>query len=304
MFFFLFLSFDNPIKLSGAPYRSTHEFKQIYVDNKAKVEIFDKRILLLAKQSAAGIEKLYGKRYDFASVKHVIRDAMILQRLDLPASMKPKVTHQQAVHFKRVLNAAMGFNIPLLVQLMEVNAPLVYTNDMCATGLDHYQAQASGGNSKPMNSNRLETMRMNALTRRQGSHEAEDDKTIRKKNLSVMFRALKVQHKIYGHAMGNVREAFYKRDVDEMGTLSHADFKLASYDLGLGLTEFQLDQFINAVDQNDQGVVEYDAVLKPLHMELVDFREADVPKKSTIGKMRRQERVKLLKTNADMFNSL
>ena len=77
-----------------------------------------------------------------------------------------------------------------------------------------------------------------------------------------------------------------------------------SYDLGLGLTEFQLDQFINAVDQNDQGVVEYDAVLKPLHMELVDFREADVPKKSTIGKMRRQERVKLLKTNADMFNSL
>ena len=286
----------------GAPYRSSHEFKQIAVDNKAKEEIFEKRILLLAKQSAAGVEALYGRRYDFAQVKHVIRDAMILQRLDLPASMKPKVTHVRAVFLKRVLNAAHGFNIPLLCELMDVSYPAVYNHDMRGTGWTHFRTQANGGNNAPMSSERLETLRVGQLQRRQGSHERVDDKKLRENKIGTMFRAIKVQHKLYGRNMGNIREAFYTLDTEQMGTLTHAQFKTACFNLGLGLTDQQLDDFVGAVDPSNQGVIGYDSVLKPLHMELGMFREGDVPKKCAIIGMRRQERIKLLKENESMFN--
>ena len=40
-----------------------------------------------------------------------------------------------------------------------------------------------------------------------------------------------------------------------------------------------------------------DEILKPLHMEFSEFVEAEVPKKSKIVGMRRNERLKLLKEN-------
>ena len=281
----------------GAPYRSAHEFLQIAVDNKAYEEIFQKRILLLAKQSAEGVQSMYGRKYDFAQIKHVIKDAMILQRLDLPASMKPKVTRERAVFLKRVLNAALGFNIPLLVELMAITFPDVNNVDMTATGNILFGLQRQGGNRPPLSSKRLDAMRKSQLSRRQGAGEKLDPKRIRAHNIGFFFRALKVQHKVYGRNMGNVREIFYQKDIESMGTLSHNDFQECCNELGLGLTEEQITKFISAVDTSSSGVIGYDEILKPLHMEFSEFVEAEVPKKSKIVGMRRNERLKLLKEN-------
>ena len=109
-----------------------------------------------------------------------------------------------------------------------------------------------------------------------------------------MFRALKHQAKIYGRTMGQVRDTFRNRDETGMGTLTHDQFKrVMSKDLGLGLTPEQEDAFINAVDAKAQGVIAYDAVLRPLHMENADFDPEDVPSVCPILGMRRNEIAKM-----------
>ena len=285
----------------GAPYRSAHEFKQIAIDNRAAEEFFNKRILQLAKQSAAGVQEMYGKNYDFSLIKHILRDAMLLQRLDLPASMKPNVTRDQKIFLKRVLNACQGFNIPLLIELLDVKLPDVYTTDMCATGYNHYNIQAEGGNDKPIAAHRSRTMRLNLIERRQGSITRVDPKKNRENAIGVVFRAIKCQHKIYKRNMADIRQAFTKNDTANMGTLTHVEFQQSCRDLGLGLTDSQMKAFIAAVDVSGQGEIGYDEVLKPLHIEFATFNAADVPKKCRLLKMRKNERLKFMRDNINLF---
>jgi hypothetical protein len=240
---------------------------------------------------------MYGRNFDFSIIKHTLRDAMLLQRKDLPATAKPTVSREKRIFLKRVLNACHGFNIPLLVDLLEIKIPDVHTHNMCSTGYVHYRIQTQGGNEPSVTSERMRSLRINLIKRRKGSTDKIDIKTVRKKAIGHFFRALKCQHKLYGKNMGSIRKAFYKRDTEKLGTLTHSEFCQSCHDLGLGLTTPQLETFIAAVDMNGQGVIGYDEVLKPLHMGLTSFKESEVPTNCSLLKMRKSERIELMKNN-------
>ena len=99
--------------------------------------------------------------------------------------------------------------------------------------------------------------------------------------------------------MGQVRDAFVNADEEGMGNLTREQFRKVMFkSLGLGLTEAQADAFLNAVDVNNLGVVGYDEVLMPLHMDNIDFKESQVPKKCTTVGMRRHDIAKLRKSQS------
>ena len=221
---------------------------------------------------------------------------MVLQRSDLPASQKPDVTKERSVFLKRVLNACNGFNIPLLVELLEVDTPEVHTNDMCATGYHYFNTQTKGGNNPPMSSKRIDSMRNSLTQRREGS--VSSTKNNRKAAIGVLFRALKAQHKLYGRTMGQVRETFYKRDLEKMGNLSTAEFRSGCLDLGLGISQSQMTALIASLDTDGQGIIGYDEVLKPLHMEFAVFNVGDVPATTAVS-TRKNNRYKVSATVFD-----
>ena len=59
--------------------------------------------------------------------------------------------------------------------------------------------------------------------------------------------------------------------------------------------------FIAVVDVSGQGEIGYDEVLKPLHIEFATFNAADVPKKCRLLKMRKNERLKFMRDNINLF---
>ena len=117
----------------GQPWRAQSEFEQIQLDEKAKEEFQAKRIVRMAKQCAEGIKAKYGREYDFAVLQFCIKDAIDLSREDLPKELKPQVSQERATELKRIYNAAVAFNIPLLKKLLDVSTSQIQTQSMGST---------------------------------------------------------------------------------------------------------------------------------------------------------------------------
>ena len=284
------------LREKGAPWRSAHEFRTISIDNKDRVMIRDKKMLALAKQSAEGIEQMYGRKTDWGLIQHHLREACTLARQDLPSSLKPKVTRERAMWLKKVLNASKGFDIPALVALLEMKTPAVFSVDMTHTAGELYKIQSSGGNQRPVASERRAQMKASQQARKHagGPVTIEGQSRQRQLDIAPMFRALKCQRRVYGRTMGQVRDAFVNADKEGMGNLTREQFRDVMFKgLGLGLTEAQADAFLNAVDVPNLGMIGFDEVLMPLHMDNIDFEESQVPKKCTTMGMRRHDVAKL-----------
>ena len=292
------------LREKGAPWRSAHEFRTISIDNKDREIIRDKRMLALAKQSAEGIEQMYGRKTDWGLIQHVLREAMTLARPDLPSSLKPKVTRERAMWLKKVLNASKGFDIPALVVLLELKTPDVFSVDMTHTAKDLYRIQSSGGNQRPIASDRRAHMRESQRARKHEGPPMGFEEQSRKRQLDIapMFRALKCQRKVYGRTMGQVRDAFVNADNSGLGVLTREEFRNVMFkDLGLGLTQAQADAFLQAIDTTNLNKIGYDEVLMPLHMDNIDFQEAEVPKKCSTEGMRRHDIAKLRKSQSEFI---
>ena len=57
--------------------------------------------------------------------------------------------------------------------------------------------------------------------------------------------------------MENTRDVFMALDKGGDGRLSHDDFREGMRRLGLGLTEKQVNELINAIDKDGDGEIEY-----------------------------------------------
>lgn len=288
------------LREKGAPWRSAHEFRNIAIDNKDREIIREKHMLGLAKQAAQGIESMYGRKTDWGLIQHILREACTLARPDLPSSLKPKVSRERAMWLKKVLNASKGFDIPALVSLLDLKTPDVFSIDMMHTAKDLYEIQSSGGNQRPISSDRLYQMKTRQQSRKHSLAQTHEEKVAeRVRAIAPMFRAIKCQRKVYGRTMGQVRDAFVIRDKKGMGVMSREEFRTVMFkDLGLGLTEEQADAFLQAVDADNLDKIGYDEVLMPLHMDSLDFEESKVPKRCSIVGMRRHDIAKLRKSQS------
>ena len=266
------------IQEKGAPWRSAWEFRQVAEDSKARAEIFDKRILQMARQVAAGVKTMYGRDYDFAVLQHTLREAMTLAREDLPSSLKPQVTKERAVWLKQVLTACSGFNIPKVKQLMKINVKPVYNTSMSSTAYHLSAVQAKGGNSAPMTSAAVDAMRAEALQRRfRPPPEFGQRERLREEALGHLFRAIKFQKGVYGRTMGHIRDFFWQNDKCKQNVVTRGVFRDTMKQLGLGMTEDEMDSVIEALDVDASGLINYDVVLQVLSMDKLEFRENKVP---------------------------
>ena len=190
--------------------------------------IRDKKMLALAKQSAEGIEQMYGRKTDWGLIQHHLREACTLERQDLPSSLKPKVTRERAMWLKKVLNASKGFDIPALVALLEMKTPAVFSVDMTHTAGELYKIQSSGGNQRPVASERRAQMKASQQARKHagGPVTIEGQSRQRQLDIAPMFRALKCQRRVYGRTMGQVRDAFVNADKEGMGNLTRVHAKV------------------------------------------------------------------------------
>ena len=83
------------VREKGSEWRAQHEFLQVQLDAKAKVDIHGKYIVNMAKQCAQGIKNMYGCEFDFAVLQFAIKDALLIFDDATPSYQKPKVTPER-----------------------------------------------------------------------------------------------------------------------------------------------------------------------------------------------------------------
>ena len=287
----------------GAPWRADYEFMQLQLDDKAKEEVFQKRILNMAKSVAGGIEEQFGRQFDWAQLQHNLRDAYLLAREDLPIAFKPKVTKERAIWLRKLKIACQAFDIPKVVQLMDISLPVVYNTNMTHTALNLYQAQKKKL-SKPVNSltyrnsirddlKRLTSVKIEPI------REAQAAQTRRTRALESLQRAFRFHMKIHGRSMLKIRDFF----VEECGgsdSMTRENFATAMYKLGFGMSQKDVAEVLHAIDPMAKDRIDYDAVLffcrVGTEIKLADVPDRPTPKqrRGTGGKENRWETVQLL----------
>ena len=277
---------------------------QLQLDEKAKVEVFDKRVLAMAKGVAGGIKEQYGREFDWAVLQHNLRDAFTLAREDIPAELKPKVKPERAVWLQKLRVAAQAFDIPKVVELMDISLANIYNDNMSSTGLELYRARQKKL-PKPMNSAQYnETLR--ADMKRLTTVQEDPVKVIksaqerRQRALLSLQRSFRYHKEIHQRTMLGIREVFL---VESGGTdtMTREQFATSMYRLGLGMSQEDVAEVLHAIDPHALDRIDFDLVLFLCRVG-AEINEKEVPERPTPKQRRRHEKGESLDISSARLN--
>ena len=253
----------------GQPWRAQSEFEQIQLDERAKEEFQAKRIVRMAKQCAEGIKARYGREYDFAVLQFCIKDAIDLSREDLPKELKPKVSQERATELKRIYNAAVAFNIPLLKKLLDVSTSF-QTQSMGSTAYDFSMQQRQGKTyEKPEPTKTIyQTLQERHLV------SAKEENIIKKrrrwKALENFYNALNYHVRLYNRPNNTtwILDAFDAMDEEGVETMTRQQFVDTCFDLGLGISTEDAQVLVEELDQSNDNRIDYYRVLETMELNM------------------------------------
>ena len=254
----------------GQPWRAQSEFEQIQLDEKAKEEFQAKRIVRMAKQCAEGIKTKYGREYDFAVLQFCIKDAIDLSREDLPKELKPQVSQERATELKRIYNAAVAFNIPLLKKLLDVSTSRIQTQSMGSTAYDFSMQQRQGKTyDKPEQTKTIyQTLKERHLV------SAKEENLIKKrrrwKALENFYNALNYHVRLYNRPNNTtwILDAFDAMDEEGVETMTRQQFVDTCFDLGLGISTEDAQVLVEELDQSNDNRIDYYRVLETMELSM------------------------------------